>query len=150
MSLSLRKHWESKDAGVVVVSLGHGDLLLESLRKVAREADIHTGVIMTGLGSLTRGAIHWVSSNDYPPRNEFITLEGPLEMVTFSGIIAKYEPHVHLNLMTADCRYYGGHLEEGCSILTLAEISILRLPDLNLTRSNRDGSKASLLDDVSD
>jgi predicted DNA-binding protein with PD1-like motif len=146
--VSLRKHWDSKETGVVVVSLGHGDLLLESLREVAREADIHTGVIMTGLGSLTAGTIHWVSSNDYPPSNEFITLEGPLEMVSFCGIFADYEPHVHLNLMTADRKYYGGHLEEGCSILTLAEISILRLPDVALTRRNRDGSKAMLLDEA--
>jgi predicted DNA-binding protein with PD1-like motif len=140
------KYWESKETGVVVVSLGNGDLLLESIRQVAREAGIRDGVLMTGIGSLTRGTIHWVSSNDYPPDNEFVTLEGPLEMVSFHGIIADYEPHVHINLMTGDGKYYGGHLEEGCSILTLAEISILRTPDLKLTRNNRDGSKSSLLD----
>jgi predicted DNA-binding protein with PD1-like motif len=148
--MSLARHWDSRGTGVVVVSLGHGDLLLESLRGIARDADIHTGVIMTGIGSLTRGTIHWVSSNDLPPTNEYITLEGPLEMVSFCGIIANYEPHVHINLMTADRQYYGGHLEEGCSILTLAELSVLRLSDLRLTRSNRDGSTASLLDDASD
>ncbi len=146
--MSFRKYWVSKEAGVVIVSLGYGDLLLESLRQVAREAGIHTGVVMTGIGSLTRGTIHWVSSNDMPPSNEYITLEGPLEMVSFHGIIADYEPHVHINLMTADRKYFGGHLEEGCSILTLSEISILRLPDLTLTRSFRDGSKASLLDEA--
>jgi predicted DNA-binding protein with PD1-like motif len=146
--MTLMKWFESKDQGVVIVSLGHGDLLLESLRCVAREANIHTGVLMTGLGSLTAGRIHYVVSNVIPPRDQFLDLEGPLEVVGFSGIIADFEPHVHISLMDKDGKFYGGHLEERCSILTLSEISILRLPDLKLTRSVRDGSKFPLLDRV--
>ncbi len=144
--MSLLKYWESPETGVVVVSMGYKDLLLESLREVARKLDIHTGIILTGLGSLTRGHIHWVTSNQVPPSNEFLKLPGPLEVVDFQGIIANYEPHVHMSLMTADGKYWGGHLEEDCEVLTLIETSILRVPDLKLTRRNRDGSKASLLD----
>jgi uncharacterized protein len=144
--MSLMKWFESRQQGVIIVSLGYGDLLLESLRQAAREADIHTGVLMTGLGSLTHGRIHWVVSNTMPPQDRFIDLEGPLEVVGFSGIIASYEPHVHINLMEADGTCYGGHLEDGCSILTLSEISILRTPDLRLTRRIRDGSPFKLLD----
>ena len=144
--MTLMKWFESKEQGAVIVSLGHGDLLLESLRRVAAEADIHTGVIMTGLGSLTRGRIHWVVTNEMPPQDRFEELEGPLEVVGFSGIIAGYEPHVHISLMTADGKFYGGHLEDGCAILTLSEISILRAPDLRLTRRLRGGNAIRLLD----
>lgn len=144
--MGLMKWFESQAQGVVIVSLGHDDLLLENLRQVAREADIHTGVIMTGLGSLTRGRIHWVTTNDMPPQDKFIELMGPLEVVGFSGIIANYEPHVHISLMTADCKFYGGHLEEGCAVLTLSEISILRTPDIRLTRRLREGTRVKLLD----
>ena len=144
--MSKMKWFESVAGGVVVVSLGNGDLLLESLRAVAREADIHTGVLMTGLGSLSAGHIHYVVSNDMPPRDQFVKLSGPLEMVGFSGIIAGYEPHVHISLMDKDGKFYGGHLEDQCAILTLAEISIRRLPDLKLTRRPRDGNSISLLD----
>ena len=144
--MTLLKWFESCDQGVVIVSLGHGDLLLESLRTVAREANIHTGVLMTGLGSLTKGRIHYVVTNVMPPSDQFIDLDGPLEVVGFSGIIAGFDPHVHISLMDKDKNFYGGHLEEGCSILTLSEISILRLPDLKLTRTLRDGSKIPLLD----
>lgn len=144
--MSKMKWFESVAGGVVIVSLGNGDLLLESLRQVAREADIHTGVLMTGLGSLSAGHIHYVVSNEMPPRDQFVKLPGPLEMVGFSGIIAGYEPHVHIALMAKDGKFYGGHLEEQCSILTLAEISIRRLPDLKLTRRPRDGNSISLLD----
>jgi predicted DNA-binding protein with PD1-like motif len=121
-------------------------LLLECLRTVAREANIHTGVLMTGLGSLSAGHIHYVVSNDMPPRDQFLRLPGPLEMVGFSGIIAGYEPHVHIALMDKDGKFFGGHLEEERSILTLAEISIRRLPDLKLTRRPRDGNSINLLD----
>lgn len=144
--MSYLKYYESEEAGVVIVSLGYGDLLLESLRRVAREADIDTGVVMTGLGSLTHGHIHAVATNDMPPRDEFLQLPGPLEIASFGGIIADYEPHVHINLMDVHGKYYGGHIEEGCSVLTLSEISILRLPDLRLTRRVRDGSPFPLLD----
>ena len=101
---------------------------------------------MTGIGSLSYGRIHSVVTNDNPPADRFFELPGPLEMAGFRGIIADYEPHVHVSLMDRDGRYYGGHMEEGCIILTLAEISILRLPDLRLTRRRRDGSALPLLD----
>lgn len=144
--MTLMKWFESKAQGLVIVSLGHGDLLLESLCQVAREADIHTGVIMTGSGSLTLGRIHSVVTNDMPPQDRFLDLPGPLEVVGFSGIIAGYEPHVHISLMDASGKFYGGHLEEGCSILTLSEISILRAPDIRIVRKLRDGNAIKLLD----
>ncbi|MER3404018.1 MAG: hypothetical protein C4289_01595 [Chloroflexota bacterium] len=49
-------------------------------------------------------------------------------------MIANYEPHLHIGLLDGQRRYYGGHLEDGCRILTLSEFSILRLPGLRLTR----------------
>lgn len=140
------KYWESKETGVIILSLGAGDLLLESLRQVAREADIHTGVVMTGIGSLTFGRIHSVMTNDMPPKDRYFDLPGPLEIVGFRGIIADYEPHIHISLMDTELRFFGGHLEERCSVLTLSEISIMRVPDLHIVRRIRDGSPFPLLD----
>lgn len=131
--------FEDKSAGVVVVALRYGDGLLESIRQVAREADIHTGVVLSGIGSLRKGHIHTVVSNTMPPTDEFIKLDGPLEVAQFGGIIANYEPHVHINLMLKDRSYLGGHLEEGCEILALSEISILKLPSMRLSRQKVDG-----------
>lgn len=142
------KYWESKETGVILLSLGSGDLLLESLRQVARQANIHTGVVMTGIGSLTFGHIHSVMSNDMPPKDRLFELPGPLEIVGLRGIIADYEPHIHISLMDKDCHFYGGHLEEGCAVLTLSEISLMRVPDVRLVRRIRDGSPFPLLDAV--
>jgi hypothetical protein len=140
------KYFVSQESGVVIVSLGHGDLLLESLRQVARELDIHTGVVMTGIGSLNFGRIHSVVTNIMPPTDKFFDLPGPLEVVGFRGVIASYEPHIHISLMDANGKFFGGHLEEGSVVLTLSEISILRAPDLKLTRKIRDNSPFPLID----
>ena len=139
------EYFEDKQASVVVVALRYGDLLLESLREVARKADIHTGVVLTGIGSLNKGHIHTVVTNTVPPDNRFIKLPGPLEIVSFGGVIANYEPHVHISLMTLERKYLGGHIEEGCSILALSEISILRLPELRLGRKRVDETRIAHL-----
>lgn len=136
--MTLMKYFESGQQGLVLVSLGEGDLLLESIQEAARQADIHTGVVVSGLGSIAEGHIHTLGTEAH--------LSGPLEVVGFAGIIAGYEPHIHVSLTDAAGRYHGGHLLEGCPVLTVAEISILRVPDLRLVRRVRDGSPVKLLD----
>ncbi|MCC6626538.1 MAG: DUF296 domain-containing protein [Chloroflexi bacterium] len=128
------RYWEDRAAGIIIVSLRQGDLVYESLEQVARAADIHTGVVMSGIGSLTTARIHTVMSTDYPPQEGYFDLAGPLEVVQFGGIIANYQPHIHISLWDRAERYYGGHLHENSAILTLSEISIRRCPDLRLTR----------------
>ena len=130
--------FEDKETGVVVVALRYGDGLLESIREVAKQADIHTGVVISGIGSLRKGHIHTVVSNRYPPADEDLQLEGPLEVAQFGGIIADYQPHLHINMMTLDRRYLGGHIEDGCEVLALVEISILRLSGIRLQRQKVD------------
>lgn len=140
------RYWDDQESGIVIASLGRGDLLLESLRTLAEQADIHTGVLMTGIGSLSKGRLHIIETNNYPPGNVYFYLDGPLEIVQFGGVIAAHQPHIHIGLWDTAGRYYGGHLEEGCAVLTLSEISIKRTPGLRLTRRDLDGSGTQLLD----
>ena len=137
--------FEDRESGIVVVALRRGDMIFESLEEVARRADIHTGIVTSGIGSLTKAYIHTVKSNDYPPQEEYLNLEGPLEVVQFGGVIANYQPHVHISLWDKERNFYGGHLHEGCEVLALSEISILRLPQLKLTRKAVDESGIQLL-----
>ena len=126
--------FEDGPAGIVVVGLKRGENIFESLEAVARQCDIHTGIVTSGIGSLTKGYIHTVDSNDYPPREEYMHLEGPLEVVNFGGVIANYQPHIHIGLWDKHRNYFGGHVHEGCEVLALSEISIVRCPSLRLTR----------------
>jgi predicted DNA-binding protein with PD1-like motif len=141
----LMEYFEDKPSGFVIVLLKRGDLVCESLEKVAREAGLSDGVVTSGIGSLTRAHIHIVKSNDYPPKEEYLRLDGPLEVVQFGGIIANYQPHVHISLWDANRNFYGGHLHDGCEVLALSEISIHRLHDLKLTRRAQDDSGIPLL-----
>jgi uncharacterized protein len=126
--------FESKAAAIVFVVLEPGDLLLESIREAARQFDIHTGVLLTGIGSLSKARIHTVLTNTNPVEELYLDLEGPLEVTNFNGLIANFEPHVHITMADPQMKFYGGHLEDGCQILTLSEFSIQRIPDLRLHR----------------
>jgi hypothetical protein len=128
------RYFESKETGVVVVQMEPGDMLLECLRDFLREADIHTGVLMTGIGSLSKAHIHTILTNVNPVEELYLHIDGPLEVTNFMGLIANYEPHVHITMCTPQMKFYGGHLEDGCQILTLSEITLLRVPDLRLAR----------------
>jgi uncharacterized protein len=140
------KCWESRAAGMVFVSLHHGDDVLQSLRRAIEELDLRDGVVLTGVGSLTAGHFHVIASNNYPPGDTFITLEGPLEIAQIGGIIAGGEPHLHLTLFDRDHKAWGGHLEPGCRVLTLCELSIRRLEDAPMTRRALDASGVKVLD----
>jgi predicted DNA-binding protein with PD1-like motif len=134
------EYYEDKAAGFVIVALKRGDDVFQSIEQVARACDVHTGVLTSGIGSLTKAHIHTVKSNDYPPEEEYLHLEGPLEVVQFGGIIASYAPHLHISLWDQHRQYYGGHVHEGCEVLALSEISIHRLSELRLKRAAVDST----------
>lgn len=128
------RFFESKETGIVFTVLEPGDLVLESISEVARQANIHTGVLMTGIGSLSKARIHTVLTNVNPVEELYLDIDGPLEVSNFNGLIANYEPHIHITMVDPYMKIYAGHLEPGCAILTLAEFSILRISDLRLHR----------------
>jgi hypothetical protein len=132
------KYFESPARGLVFASLGPGDLLLESIEEVARGAKIHTGVVLTGLGSLTKASILY--------QGRHLKLERDLEVLSFQGAIADFVPHIHITMVDVEGAFFGGHLKAGSVVKTLAEFTIVRVPDMRLTRRKRDGSPVDLLD----
>ena len=120
---------------VIVVRLAYGDLLLESLREICRAEGIRNGVILTGFGSLTDLSVTGVVGPAFPPRRVY-NRRAPrgVEIVGMSGVIADYHVHCHLTLCDQR-RAFGGHLEEGCGVLSLAEIALLKLGRLKMKRT---------------
>ena len=119
---------------IVVLRLAYGDLLLESLQDTCRREQIRNGVILTGFGSLTDHAVTGVVGAAFPPRR-FYRRQTPrgVEIIAMSGVIA--DSHVHCHIVLCDRRgAFGGHLEAGCKVLSLAEVALMRVDGVKLAR----------------
>ncbi len=129
---------------VVALRLDRGEDVLASIEKVARERGIHTGVVISGIGTLDRAQLHYVTHTGSPPRNEFVEYEGPIELLSIDGIIADFTPHLHTCISIKD-QIHMGHLEPGCRVLYLAEIAIAKLEGVRLTRRRDSETNVSQL-----
>jgi predicted DNA-binding protein with PD1-like motif len=120
-------------AEVIALRLDKGEDVLASIESVAREKDIHTGIVLSGIGTLYEAQLHHITHTGFPPQNRFVTYQGPIELLSIDGLIADFTPHLHTCISIKD-QTYMGHLEPGCLVLYLAEIAIGRLEGVRLTR----------------
>jgi predicted DNA-binding protein with PD1-like motif len=118
---------------VIALRLDQGDDVLRSLEELARDRDIHTGIVLSGIGTLDRARLHHITHTGYPSENAFVEYEGPIELLSIDGIIADHTPHLHTCISMKETTYMG-HLEPGCRVLYLAEIAVGRLDGLRLSR----------------
>jgi hypothetical protein len=118
------------------VLLDRDALLLESINSVIKQKDVRDGEVLVTSGSVQECTIHYVGSTDKLPRNVYKTVKGPYEILNAGGIIADGEPHMHIALSTGGRLLVGGHLEKGCKVLYLAEITILKYSGTALTRKD--------------
>jgi predicted DNA-binding protein with PD1-like motif len=80
---------------VIAVRLDRGEDVLASLEAIAKERDLHTGVVLSGIGTLDRARLHHITHTGYPSENAFVEYEGPIELLSIDGIIADHVPHLH-------------------------------------------------------
>jgi predicted DNA-binding protein with PD1-like motif len=120
-------------AEVIALRLDQGEDVLSSVETAAREHEIHTGVVISGIGTLDRARLHYSTHTGFPSKNEFVDYEGPIELLSIDGIIANFKLPLHTCISIKD-RTYMGHLEPGCRVLYLAEIAIARLEGIRLGR----------------
>lgn len=120
---------------ILFCRIDRGEDLLKNIRKAIEDTKLDTGIVISGVGSLLKARIHMVASNDFPPRDDFLDFEGPLEIVSLQGIIANGEPHLHISIVNRDFKSFSGHLEEGCLILSICEVAILKVEDPKVIRT---------------
>jgi predicted DNA-binding protein with PD1-like motif len=65
-------------------------------------------------------------------------VKGPFEILHAGGLIAAGEPHLHITLSSPEKGAFGGHLEKGCRVLYLAEVTIFKYVGSRLTRKNNE------------
>ena len=122
------------------VVLDRDALLLESIKDVIKQKGIEDGHVTISSGSVQECTYHYVTSTALKPVNAFKTVKGAFEILNAGGIIADGEPHIHITLASAEKGAFGGHLENGCRVLYLAEITIIKYSGQPLTRKpNKNG-----------
>lgn len=131
---------------VVVMRLGPGCDLKESLEEVAKKESIQSGVILSGAGSLGQVTLRNVRlfPDEFPimDRNRIFTpKKEPLELLSLSGNISKQDDevriHCHVTVSSGleDGRAYGGHLIEGCMVFSTCEVIIAEITGLRMKRN---------------
>src|SRR5262249_57689850 len=98
------------------------------------KGEIGRGVMRSGFGTLTALSVGGVIGPESPPRR-FYDRRAPrgVEIIGMSGVIADY--HVHCHLTLCDRRgAFGGHLEEGCRVLSLGGVAILKVGKVKMGR----------------
>ena len=130
----ISRSWLTNGVGrVILIGLKRGDCLLESIRDELSRKDIKNAILTGAIGSLSKVVLHRVTGFEEKPVDEFITLDKPMELASLQGIVLDGQPHFHLTVSDVE-QTYTGHLEEGTTVLYLAEISLLEIMDVNLTR----------------
>jgi hypothetical protein len=129
----------STGSRLLMVRLNPGDDVLESIRIAVHENEIRNGIILSGVGSLNRYRVHVVNKPVLPIEDVFFEGEGPFDILTVTGAILEGRVHAHITLSNTE-HALGGHLEEGCTVLTFAMIVIADTPDVEIAGWDRVGS----------
>jgi predicted DNA-binding protein with PD1-like motif len=114
-----------------LVRLNPHEDLLQGLRAAVAEAAIENGAILSGAGSLSRYNVHVVKTTNLPPGNVFFSGEGAYDILTLTGAIIDGRVHAHVTFSDPE-KAMGGHLEEGCEVLTFAIVAIVETPGVDL------------------
>lgn len=129
----MRTYTTNQYGRTVIIHLGKGEKLLESLTEEIKRLHLKNGILLSAIGSLRKASLHVITSTDDWPVNQFITVEKPIELGAAQGLIINGEPHFH-RVISEENSLYAGHMEPGCEVQYLAEFAILELLDVDLTR----------------
>ncbi|MDK2992032.1 MAG: uncharacterized protein PWP48_1265 [Clostridiales bacterium] len=121
-----------------ILRLDQGDMVLENINELIAKEGIKDAVVISAIGTLDMCVLHMVTTTGYPAVEHFERWENkPLELSSIDGIIADGKPHLHAVVADSE-KAYSGHLENGCRVLYLAEIVIMELKSMDLTRVYND------------
>lgn len=127
----------------IIISLQRGELLLESIEEELKKSGIRNAVITSAIGSLQKAHFHRVTGMEREPVDEHVTIETPLELASLQGVVVNGHPHFHMVISDRKTSYTG-HLENGTTVLYLAEISLLEFKGISLERVKNENNIAIL------
>lgn len=138
--------WGVGRAGrVLVVRVRPGEDLVPTLIARCREAGLHSGVIVSCIGSLKQAALMTVRPDADPSTGKAYTdpvhLPGPLEFIAGQGYVSLHEDSapvfVHFHALVSDStgRHISGHfLDSGNIALFTLEVAVLETEGIEIHR----------------
>jgi len=125
---------------LIVIRMNAGEDLLRALEAAVREQGVRNGVFVGGAGSLSSYRVHVVKTTNLPPGETIFEGEEPLDVLTITGAVLDGRVHAHVTFSNTDnARGGGGHVHEGCRILTFGLAVLAETPDANLADFDRMG-----------
>jgi uncharacterized protein len=105
------------------------DLRRELLTLAAHER-VRAGWVLTCVGSLSRARLRLAGGTEHA------TWQGAFEIVALTGTLSQDGGHLHLAVADQQGRTVGGHLAEGCTVRTTAEVVLAADDRLLFTREH--------------
>lgn len=125
MSLNLA----SFDGRLCVLTLDRGTDVLRGLEEAFLSSGWNEAIILNGIGSLERVVVSYPEDKSFPPKVLRSEYEGPFEVCSLVGTIAKKEgkplSHLHISVTNRGERFYGGGLQEGSIVYRSLQVFIL-------------------------
>ena len=119
---------------VIVMNLSKGELVLENIKEELAKSGVRNAILTSGIGSLRRISIHGIKETTDQPSDYFIDECKPVELGSMQGLVLDGQPHIHIVANEPDGTVYVGHLEPGCEVQFLIELSFIEIKDMDLTR----------------
>ncbi len=116
---------------LLVVRLDPGEDILASLQAAVGAQDLRNGLILNGVGSISCYHVHVVATTGLPPRNTFMRGEGAYDILSLTGAVMDGRVHAHITFGNTEMAL-GGHMEEGCRVLTLGLAVLAETPGLEM------------------
>ncbi|MBQ1311576.1 MAG: DNA-binding protein [Blautia sp.] len=116
-----------------IIGLQKDDLILESIQKTVQEYGIRNAIITSGIAATYHMRWHHIKDTDVHPTDEILEHSAPMEVGGISGMVIDGVPHLHCTFADHE-KAWAEHLEEGCRIQYVGEISMIELLDLDIAR----------------
>lgn len=132
------KTQRSRIGEIIVIRINSGEDILLALREAVAEHRIQHALILGAMGSVKRYHVHVVETPDLPPKDAFLKGEEPLDILSMNGVIMNGRVHAHISFSGLQMTM-GGHLEEGCQVLSFCQVWLVTVPEADLTDWDRIG-----------
>ena len=105
------------------IRLKRGADLLQSIEEFCIKNEIKAGVVLSGVGCVTKARVRDASGVT------IVEIDEHMEIVSLMGTVSEKRCHLHISFSKEDLSVIGGHLVAGCIINTTCELVIGELED---------------------